>query len=72
MDSKFVVLLISLVIGGGLGYAGASFILSPRIDEYIALLAEKEAEYDVLVDEYVDNMYDFLRALAREISKYWS
>ena len=72
MDSKFFVLLISLVIGGGLGYAGASFILSPRIDEYIALLAEKEAEYDVLVDEYIDIINDFLRARAREISRYWS
>jgi len=61
MDSKFVViLLVGLVIGGGLGYAGASFTLSPRIDECTALLAEKEAEYDVLVDEYIDNLNDFL------------
>jgi hypothetical protein len=72
MDSKFVVLLIILVIGGGLGYAGASFILLLRIDEYIDILAEKEAEYDVLLDEYIDNINDFLRALAREISRYWA
>lgn len=60
MDSKFVVLLISLVIGGGLGYAGASITLSPRIDEYTTLLAEKEAEYDALVAENIDNLNDFL------------
>lgn len=61
MDNKVIVfILLGLVVGGVLGYGGATYSLQPKINEFSALFEEKESEYDTLLAEYIKISNDFL------------
>ena len=61
MDNKVIVfILLGLVVGGVLGYGGATYSLQSKINEFSVLLEEKESEYDTLLAEYIKKSNDFL------------
>jgi hypothetical protein len=61
MENRVVVfILLGLVVGGVLGYGGATYSLQSKINEFSVLLEEKESEYDTLLAEYIKNSNDFL------------